>query len=252
MRGPNDRVASVGGRPIPMAHLEERVDALSRGPRGRHLPPDGERGSLVAQRWAVRELVDEAILALEAEAAGLPPTAIDRLVERVTAGAVVDEADVTAYYERNGDRYRRPESRLVRLATRADAAAAERLAEHWRRPRGADDVDEDGDGGGPIDLHRGEMAGDVEDAVFAAPVGSVVGPIRTELGWHVARVEASLPQTTVPFEEARPEIEATLLQAARGRTFDEWLDRRRRALAVVEAEFEHPGHPVHGMPVHRH
>jgi [acyl-carrier-protein] S-malonyltransferase len=54
------------------------------------------------------------------------------------------------------------------------------------------------------------------------------------------------------FEDVRDAIEEELLVAARERAFDEWLERRRAALAVIEPGFEHPGHPVHGLPSHRH
>jgi [acyl-carrier-protein] S-malonyltransferase len=56
----------------------------------------------------------------------------------------------------------------------------------------------------------------------------------------------------VPFADVRAAIEADLLAAARSRIFDEWLERRRAALAVIEPGFEHPGHPIHGVPSHRH
>jgi [acyl-carrier-protein] S-malonyltransferase len=60
------------------------------------------------------------------------------------------------------------------------------------------------------------------------------------------------PAFVVPFDEVRGAIEDDLLVAARARAFDEWLDRRRAALAVIKPGFEHPGHPIHGVPSHRH
>jgi [acyl-carrier-protein] S-malonyltransferase len=58
--------------------------------------------------------------------------------------------------------------------------------------------------------------------------------------------------SVVPYAEARSAIEAELLTAARSRAFDAWLEGRRKALAVIEPEFAHPGDPVHGIPSHRH
>ncbi len=82
--------------------------------------------------------------------------------------------------------------------------------------------------------------------------GVVLGPIRTEHGWHVARVEAVTPASPVPYREARPAIEAELLAAERSRVFGVWLEERRRALVAIEPGFEHPADPVHGYPSHRH
>jgi hypothetical protein len=34
--------------------------------------------------------------------------------------------------------------------------------------------------------------------------------------------------------------------------FAAWLAERRREVAVVEPEFDHPASPLHGFPSHRH
>ena len=107
-------------------------------------------------------------------------------------------------------------------------------------------------GGDLGDIHRGEFSGPLEDAIFAAEVGAVIGPVGTEHGWHVARVDAVTPESVVPYREARPVIEAELLVAERTRVFAAWLEGRRATLAVIEPAFEHPAHPVHGFPSHRH
>jgi [acyl-carrier-protein] S-malonyltransferase len=238
---PGNVVATVAGRHISMARLEERAALVRRGPRGRHLPagPVAEWGPewQALRGWLVQELVTEEVLVHEARLAGVAD-GVD-LVRQVTLSVTVAEDEVRAYYDRNPDLYLRPESRRVRHLVRAEEAAA-RL--------GAVRID----AAEELELRRGELAGPVEDAIFAAAIGTTVGPIRTEHGWHVARVEGATPPSVVPYAEARSAIEAELLTAARSRAFDAWLESRRKALAVVEPEFAHPGDPVHGMPSHRH
>jgi [acyl-carrier-protein] S-malonyltransferase len=56
----------------------------------------------------------------------------------------------------------------------------------------------------------------------------------------------------VPYERARPGIEAELLAGARARAFGEWLELRRQALVTVDPAWAHPGDPAHGLPSHRH
>ncbi len=164
------------------------------------------------------------------------------------------------YYERNRDLYRRREARRVRHILLADEASARVVAR--RLAAGAEmgalavshsiDAGSRAQGGDLGDVHRGELSGPLEDAIFEAAIGAIVGPIQTEHGWHVARVEGVTPASEVPYGEARPAIEAELLAAERTRMFGAWLDGRRRALAVIEPGFEHPAHPVHGLPSHRH
>jgi [acyl-carrier-protein] S-malonyltransferase len=215
------------------------------------------------ERWVVQELVAEAVLAHEIRAHGIamdtrsgaqpdspggpagaiPPAAVERLVELVTAQVTVADDDLRGYYERNQDLYRLPETRRISLSVLSDEnlamEAAGRLADG-------------GDEGTDLDVRRGELVGPLEDAIFGARTGAVIGPILTESGWHVARLKGTIRASVVTYEEARPSIEAELLIAARRRAFDEWLERRRKALARIEPDFEHPAHPMHGLPSHRH
>jgi len=262
-----------------VSRLDERIAAVRRGPRGRHLPPDGGSELVNLRRWIARELVTEEVLAHEARAAGMTSrgiesggeqeghpsatslrAAVGRLVELVTASVTVARREVRGYYVRNGDRYRRPEARRVRHVLVPDATTAEGVAgrlaagESMAALARAVSIDPGSRTTGGLlgDVHRGELSGPFEDALFEAEVGAIVGPIQTGHGWHVARVEAVTPAGCVAYAEARPAIEAELLEAARSRRFAEWLEGRRQAIAVIEPEFAHPADPILGIPSHRH
>jgi [acyl-carrier-protein] S-malonyltransferase len=256
-RDPDRPIAFVAGRPIRPADLEQRADELRRGARGKHIPPnDGSAPDV--RRWIVRELVTDAVLDHEARAAGLlpaeaprepggrvSPVVIGRLVDRVATDVAVDETAARSFYERNQDRYRYPEARRIRHAVRPNEAAARETARRLHSDAGRADAQ-------PFELHRGELVGPVEDAVFGAAAGDVIGPIEAGGAWHVASIEAVTPAGVVPFETARAAIEADLLAAERLQAFERWLEERRAALTVVEPEYEHPGHPLHGVTTHRH
>ena len=247
-------VASVAGRRIPVSRLEAHLARRRRGPRARHLPPDGVAETARLRRWLVQELVTLEVLAHEAGLAApgseLPASAVQRLFERVTADITLPESDLRAYYERNFDLYRRPERRCIRhlvVATQRDAAEVARSLRDGRSDlsanAGHDSVQE---------VRRGDLSGDLEDALWLASPGDVIGPVRTEHGWHVALLLSVQEAVVRPFEEVRAEIEEELLADRRARVFREWLDGRRRAVALIEPAYEHPGHPIHGLPHHRH
>jgi [acyl-carrier-protein] S-malonyltransferase len=98
------RVATVAGRPITVAVLEERLALVRIGPRGRHIPPPGSPGYGDVCRWLVRELVTEAVLEHEARSLGL--TEDSQLVQAVTGGLVVSDEEIRSYYDRNPDLFR--------------------------------------------------------------------------------------------------------------------------------------------------
>jgi [acyl-carrier-protein] S-malonyltransferase len=252
---PGNVVATVAGRPILVDHLDAREAQARRGRMARHLPPPGAPAADWLRRWLVQELVTESVLAHEAGAAGdddgaarqdLSPADRARLFAEVTRQVVVDERKVRAYYRRNPDLFQRGEVRRIRHVLHADERDARREAERARRtnrgPRG----------GRAWELRRGDFGGAFGAAVFVADVGDVIGPIRSELGWHTARLEAIRPARRLPLAAVRASIEAELLAAERLRAFEQWLDRRRRELVVIEPGYEHPSHPVNGTHRHRH
>ena len=161
----------------------------------------------------------------------------------------VTRREVRGYYVRNGDRYRRREARRVRHILCPDVATAQDAIR--RLDAGADmaalaeavsiDVGTRTRGGELGDVHRGELSGPLEDAIFSAPVGTVFGPIQTEHGWHVARVDAVSAASCVPYAEARPAIEADLLAAERSRVFGAWLEASARGAGGHRARVRAPG-----------
>jgi parvulin-like peptidyl-prolyl isomerase len=178
----------------------------------------------------------------------------------VTADVTVADSDVRAYYERNLDRYRIREARRVRHVLLADEATARGVVRELRSGASLAELAAQHSidagtrtlGGDLGEVHRGELAGPLELALFEAEVGAIIGPIQTEHGWHVAAVESWQPAAHVPYDDVRASIEAELLEAARASAFGAWLEERRAALAVMDPGFSHPADPVHGRPSHRH
>ncbi|MFZ3323575.1 MAG: SurA N-terminal domain-containing protein [Usitatibacter sp.] len=66
-------------------------------------------------------------------------------------------------------------------------------------------------------FRRGAMVKPFEDAVFGAKKGDIVGPVKSDFGYHVIRVTDVKPPKVKTLAEAQPEIEANLRkQAASG------------------------------------
>jgi parvulin-like peptidyl-prolyl isomerase len=252
-----------------LERLEEHLAGLRRGRRAKYLPPDGGADARWLGRWVVQELVTHEVIAAKARDSGLidrpDARALDRevfrqLFEHVTAAVHVPQREVWAYYRRNPDLFVRPERRRVRHVLLRHARLAHRVrariecGEPMEELASLLSVDQGSRflGGDLGEVQRGELAGPLERALFAAQVDDVVGPIHTEHGWHVARVETITAGGWLPFADVRATIEDQLVADARARAFGAWLERSRAELTVIEPDFEHPGHPRHGVPRHRH
>ncbi|GAA3796356.1 hypothetical protein GCM10022226_14570 [Sphaerisporangium flaviroseum] len=142
----------------------------------------------------------------------------------VTAGVAVPEEEVRDYYDRNLDRFTRPEARHV---SRAGGSSL-----------------------GPV--RRGELTGDLEAAIFSATEGETVGPVMGPGGPWTVRVDRIEPGGLRPYESVRDEIAAELTAVAIEQAFSAWLDRRYAEQVRLRPGFEHPADPHHADATHHH
>lgn len=123
-----------------------------------------------------------------------------------------DEAELKALYEARGRDFVQPEKRTVQVLLSQDEAKAKALAEKWRGGADWTAMQEAAkqDGAAPVELPdavRSEIpAPELAEAIFAAAPNAVVGPVRSQLGWHVLRVTKLVPGVTRSFGEVRPEL----------------------------------------------
>ena len=132
------------------------------------------------------------------------------LADKVT----IDDAQVQALYDQRIDQFVQPERRLVErlvFATPEAAAAAQARLDAGELTFDAL-VAERGLALSDVDL--GDVAvgdlGPAGETVFAAAAGDVVGPLDSDLGPALFRVNAVLAAEETPFEEAAPELRAEL------------------------------------------
>ena len=247
-------VAWVSGDPVDVSEVDGLESVLRAGPVAPTLPRERTGEGRQLRRWIVQVLVAERLVAVEAAARGLDATDAPELFDlapdraamlglgsvaadlltrsplaRTVFVAVTDHVPVppvAGFYERNPERFRVPEERVV-THTIGDGPPRRRV------------------------LRRGELAGTVEDAVFAAAPGETVGPVRDPLGTHTVVVEEVRPARVRPLAEVRDEIGARLLAGARRRAFTAWLDRHMADVRLAPG-YEHPGDPGQPDNTHRH
>ena len=178
-------------------------------------------------RRVLDEVIDQKLLAAEAERRGLDNSALaqrrlaatrerilgDMLVETVVNGTIDDKAVETIYREqvRLAETSEEIRSRLILSRTREEADAVIGLLaqgaafEAVAQQRSIDEATRfsGGDlGYATLDVLPQAYA----DALRDQPAGSTVGPFQTEGGWAVLRVEDRRRETPPTLEQARPQI----------------------------------------------
>jgi peptidyl-prolyl cis-trans isomerase D len=146
-------------------------------------------------------------------------------------GIEVPQEELEAEFKARADEYNRPERRLVERLVYLDeestnqAAAAlevsgttfEALVE--KRGLALADIDL-----GDVDRLSLDGAG---EAVFAANVGDVVGPLASDLGPALFRINGVLPALITTFAEAKPQLQEILA-----------ADRARRLVSIQAQEYD--------------
>ena len=161
--------------------------------------------------------------------------------------AAPDEASLRKRYNDEKARFATPEQRLAshilistgdgaeakaaKLATEAKAAGADFAA---LAKANSDDTGSKEQGGDLGWVDRGAMVKPFEDAVFAAKAGDIIGPVKTDFGYHVIQVREVRGGEGRSFEEVRDQLMAEQIKADGERGYTELAGR------VVDATNKSP------------
>ncbi len=146
-------------------------------------------------------------------------------LDQLAAQVKPSDADIQAAYEKNKSRYNEPEKRhgrhILIPVGKDDAAARKQAEEVLAQAKSGKDfaalakqysqdpgsADKGGDLGW---VDRNQFVGPFDDALFSMTAGEIRGPVKTQFGYHIIRLDEIQPGKTRPLESVRGEIEAEL------------------------------------------
>lgn len=157
-------------------------------------------------------------------------------LDQIAAQVTPTDAELQAAYDKNKDRYNEPEKRHARHilipAGKDDAAARKQaddvlaqaqagkdfgaLAKQYSQDPGS--ADKGGDLGW---ADKAQFVGPFADALFSMKPGEIRGPVKTQFGYHIIRLDEIQAGKTKPFESVRGELEAELKRNAAADKFGE-------------------------------
>ena len=157
-------------------------------------------------------------------------------IEKFAAAVVIDEQRLREYYESNKDRYTkagRRQARHILIQIGDDEAAAEARARAvFDRAKAGEEFaalarelsDDTGsrESGGDLGMaERGDFVEAFGSAVWSMAPGEIRGPVKSEFGWHVIRLDAVNPESTQSFDQVRAELEPELRRTEVEKAFGE-------------------------------
>jgi peptidyl-prolyl cis-trans isomerase D len=151
---------------------------------------------------------------------------------RMQRALPVEVDELKAYYDQHVDEFLEGEqasARHILIRVAPDATELER-GEAELRANGVAKIAQGGadftalaaehsedpgskDNGGDLGwFGRGQMVSEFENAVFSAKPGDIIGPIRSQFGYHIIKVEGFQPEHQRPFDEVQELIRSRVLE----------------------------------------
>jgi len=173
-------------------------------------------------------------------------------LEALAAQVSLSDADLRAAYEKEKSKFETPERRRAHhiLITGKDDATALKLAQDvLAQVRAGKDFgalaqqysQDPGSAHNGGDLgwaERGAFVAPFADALFNMSVGEIRGPVKTQFGYHIIRLDEIQPAKGKSFEEARPELEAQLRRDRATDRFGEIQEQLQSRLGEPGADLE--------------
>ena len=150
-----------------------------------------------------------------------------------TEPPTVPDADVEQFYDQNQDQFETPETRDVRVILNPDEAKVEEARaaleqddspENWEKVAKQFSTDEatKNDGGLREAVAQGQNEPALDEAIFSAAEGSLVGPISGDSGSYVIQVEQINESSTTPLADVSDQIRQTLQQGIQAQEVEEF------------------------------
>jgi foldase protein PrsA len=155
-----------------------------------------------------------------------------KLTQKVTEDAKkVSDEDLSAYYEKNKKRFAQPERRDLRVVltkTEAKAKQAQQALESGQpfkkvvKQYSIDEASKSQAGLLPA-VSEGQQEKAFDEAIFQAKKGQLEGPVKTQFGWYVFKVEKVTKASQQTLEQSKETIKNLLRSQRQQKALDEFI-----------------------------
>jgi foldase protein PrsA len=155
-----------------------------------------------------------------------------KLTQKVTQDAKkVSDADISAYYDKNKKRFAQPERRDLRVVltkTQAKASQAKQALDSGQsfkkvvKQYSIDEASKSQAGLLPA-VSEGQQEKAFDTAIFAAKKGKIEGPVKTQFGWYVFKVEKVSKASQQTLEQSKETIKNLLRSQRQQKALDAFI-----------------------------
>ena len=138
--------------------------------------------------------------------------------------ATVSEEEIRTFYEENKNQFAKGGTvRAKHILTDSEDKCKEILEEIENGTKAFEMAAQEystcpsGQKGGDLgEFGRGQMVKEFEDAAFTGEIGKVIGPVKTQFGYHLIKVEEKKDAAESSFDDVKEQIKSQLKQQKQG------------------------------------
>ena len=208
--GLEDFLKQFYSRYLAFASVEKNFDALSK--KYPEVVNDASR------RTVIRFLLDDRIGAIKLE-----------------------DSDIEDYYKKNLAQFNTPaQMRAHHILVKEEAEAKELMATLEKEPAKFSDLAREKSvcpsgkqGGGDLGTFgEGQMVGEFDEACKTAEIGKLVGPVKTQFGFHIIRVDERQAAGVMKLDEVREQIRGKLMPEKQREVFTKLVEELKKEFNV--------------------
>ena len=175
-----------------------------------------------------------------------------KIIDKVTKGKdKVSDAQIKKFYDQNKARFAQPERRDLRIVltkTKAKADQAKRAldgGESFSKVAKRLSIDQasKSQGGKLPGVAKGQQEKALDNAIFKAAKGKLVGPVKTQFGYYVLEVTKITPASQQTLDQAKATIKQTLAAQNQQKALEKFAkdyQKRWREKTECRKEFTTP------------
>lgn len=249
-----DVLATVGNNAITREMLENIISTIPEENRVPFLTPDGRKKIL-------DEVVAFTLLAEAAKKEGLDkdPAIKTRLDyaqteylareysrRELAKSPQLTEQELEAFYKEHISEFKPPEEIQARHILVKTESEANKVLEQAKSGKDFAElakkhsIDPAGQRGGKLELQdgrdwlpRGTFEKSFEHVVFKIPKGEIGGPVKTQFGWHIIKVEDRRAPETLSFVQVRAMIKNRLQEQKNNQMHNQLTEQAKKSIPVV-------------------
>jgi peptidyl-prolyl cis-trans isomerase C len=181
---------------------------------------------------------------------------LNRDGEALRAKMVVKDEDLKAYFEKNQDKFKTPDTfsaRHILVAVKAATATEKAVTDEEAKAKVAkiqeelkkgrkleelakeytDDPGSKDKGGLYEDFNPAQMVTEFAEAVRTQEIGKVGPPVKTQFGYHIIEVTKKNPGKMPTFDETKEQVRSTLMPELQEKVFKAYLEKIQLEIPMI-------------------